>query len=311
MASFEEKVVELNYSCVHYQHKGNYVGILVHGAGTTLWNDKTNIYEWLISTKLCNKIYSIELPNHGKNIDQTINLNNLSDDEIFEQIDVSKHIESLKLTFSRINIKNKSIIMILFSLGGVVVNKILPHITPNLNKSNQSIIINIGCIPNTHKVHQINLKSVGSRIWGNYWSPKYLESISTKRANYFKKVHRKNYKLMMLSVKKWFIEPNSATIIDDEYINEYFKNMENKHYKIYYIFGEYENVYPYSYIKHLNQFEINKYVYILPCDHFTYFTDHWMVTKKALNTIIYFHQHHLTLKFPLRGNILSKMISKF
>lgn len=279
-----------------YPSSHSYIGILVHGGGGQIWNIKSKPYKYLSSLKICSTIYSIAIPCHGKE--------NIPSDPAIHHGTTIQHLKQFSNTLSELPIDDKKIILICFSLGASFIIKLWNKIIKPRIDYNKSVLIIIGCTPwiqqNKHHKH--------SKIWYHLWTPNIIKALKMDKR--FEKIHGSNWNKMALSVRQWFWE--NDLIFNDENQCQQFINDD----RVFYIIGEYENVYPGHCLFYLmtikdKETRIAKHVTLIPCGHFTYFNKiGWKFTLNALNNILNCHIIGKQLVKPIMGDVLATNIIK-
>jgi len=184
----------------------DYIGILVHGAGGTIWDQDSKPYLWMRSLNLCHSIYSIELPSHGHNV--TSGLRGSTAD----------HVAQFSSTLSRIPIDNAPIILMAYSLGAAFVLKLHDSISERVSKNPESVMIIIGCTPQSRESVLLPKTMAQQRIWQKFWTPQITKSLLNGTiANNFRKLHGDEWTKMAESVRGWF-GLNSALLCTEEEI---------------------------------------------------------------------------------------------
>lgn len=275
-----------------YPSAESYVGIIVHGGGGQIWNIKSKPYKYLSALKICSTIYSIAIPCHGQQ--------NIPSDPSIHQGTTLQHLNQFSRTLSELPIDDKKIILICFSLGASFIIKLWSkQIKPRIDYDNSALII-IGCTPwiKENKHHKY------SKVWYHLWTPTIIKALKMDRK--FEKIHGPNWNKMALSVRQWFWE-NDLIFENKQQCDQFIDDD-----RIFYILGEFENVYPSDCLIHLmknKKTRIAKYITLIPCGHFSYFTKiGWNFTLNALNHIMQSHVIGNKLSKPITGDILANNI---
>jgi hypothetical protein len=212
----------------------------VVGPGSTqlVFDESHPIIKVLVNC--CKEIYSFDLPGHGT--DQ------LKEDQI---LSIDKAIEQLYLTLES-KIKYKRIILVGFSLGGLMLLKLWKKL---VTISTDIYGCFIGC---GFKIDASNRQNVQ-----NFFSPEFYSKFGWE--GLMLKIHGKTWKTLLANIKSW-LQPNSYLFLTIDEINHLMENKE----KIVFILAKKDQSFTINAINFDNMFDFN--IKIIKGDHFSYFS---------------------------------------
>ena len=319
---------------------GENIGKITSSTGFTNPTDFTTI----------NDEFNTAVPTVATHITQFNNtIANIFNDYNTDSCTNNPNVDHDSLNDSIINNTNKivkpPILLISFSLGASFVLKSLETISKFCD-INESVVIVIGCMPQVagryvydcscddKKENEEKNKNGDSDVlmsinetWTKFWTPEINKQLNKgKIAENLQLLHgncsdgeknnnnnnndNNNWYEMCNAVKQWFAIGSDLELNDKEY--KFLMDCQN----VYYIIGEYENVYPIDYANEPLKWDlkyVSKHVQLIPSDHFNYFNvkNGWPYVENALNCVVMNQiQGKGSIKLPLTGQLLQQAISK-